>query len=171
MALSHAELNQRAVQWLLSHGCYAVLSELKTWGTGEIPDAIGWKSSYSILIESKTSRADFMADRDKYWRKNPEKGVGNYRLFLAEPGIILPDALPKGWGLLEIAGRKIRRRVFPVRFWGEGCEFRQVANADGERGLLSSALMRLGNQHTNIAGKVFWKKCSQFYSEQPSKRS
>lgn len=107
-SLSHSELNRIACKWLLSLGCSIVLSELKTWGTFEIADAIGFKSSYSILVESKTSRANFLADKKKPWRMEPASGMGNYRLFLCQQGIIKPDDLPNKWGLIYSMGNKIR---------------------------------------------------------------
>jgi hypothetical protein len=71
------------------------LSELKTWVTFEIADAIGFKSGFSIPIESKTSRVDFFADRKKPWRKEPHKGMRNYRFFLCGPDLVLPNELPE----------------------------------------------------------------------------
>ena len=51
--------------------------------SGEMPDAIGWKRGcHSVLVECKSSRADFLADREKPWRQKPENGAGCERFYL-----------------------------------------------------------------------------------------
>ncbi len=98
-----------AVGWLRRYRCGVVLSE-QACASGEMPDAIGWKKAcHSVLIESKVSRADFMADRDKPFRQRPETGVGCERYYLAPRALISTEELPAGWGLLEVCGREIER--------------------------------------------------------------
>ena len=75
-----------------------------------MPDAIGWKKEcHSVLVESKVSRADFLADREKSFRQKPELGIGCERYYLAPRGLIRIEELPAGWGLLEAWGREIER--------------------------------------------------------------
>ncbi len=77
-----------------------------------MPDVIGWKNSCrSVLIECKISRSDFLADREKPFRKNPENGMGCERFYLAPHGMIKKDELPRSWGLLEYKGREINMVV------------------------------------------------------------
>ena len=98
-----------AVQWLRRYRCGVVLSE-QACVSGEMPDAIGWKDAcHSVLVESKASRADFLADRDKSFRRKPEIGVGSERYYLAPRGLIRVEELPVGWGLLEVSGREMER--------------------------------------------------------------
>jgi hypothetical protein len=98
-----------AVRWLRSYRCGVVLSE-QACVSGEMPDAIGWKKAcHSVLVESKVSRADFLADRGKVFRQKPETGVGCERYYLAPRGLIRIEVLPAGWGLLEACGREIER--------------------------------------------------------------
>src|SRR5260370_33864014 len=98
-----------AVVWLRRCRWGVVLSEQGCVG-GEMPDAIGWKKvCHSVLVESKVSRADFLADRDKPFRLKPEIGVGCERYYLAPRGLIRPEELPAGWGLLEAGGRALER--------------------------------------------------------------
>jgi hypothetical protein len=98
-----------AVRWLRRYRCGVVLSE-QACASGEMPDAIGWKKAcHSVLVESKVSRGDFLADRDKRFRQKPEMGVGCERYYLAPRGLILIEELPIGWGLLEVWGREIER--------------------------------------------------------------
>jgi len=67
-----------------------------------MPDAIGWKRAcHSVLVECKVTRADFLADRAKPCRQKPEQGVGSERFYLTLAGLIRPEELTDGWGLLE----------------------------------------------------------------------
>jgi hypothetical protein len=105
--MTHPQLVQKAVAWLRGYRCGVVLSE-QACLSGEMPDAIGWKRAcHSVLVECKISRADFLADREKPWRRQPETGVGCERFYLAPKGLIGVDELPSGWGLLECRSRKV----------------------------------------------------------------
>jgi hypothetical protein len=107
--MTHAKLVSMAVQWLRRYRCGVVLSE-QACVSGEMPDAIGWKKAcHSVLVESKISRGDFLADRDKPFRLKPEIGVGCERYYLSPRGLIRSEELPAGWGLLEVCGREIER--------------------------------------------------------------
>lgn len=92
-------------------GCGVVVPELVSY-TSETPDAIGWTSERSYVIECKCSRSDFMADQNKGHRVY---GAGSERLFLCEPGVIPPDRLPAGWGLLHCHPGRITIEVTPER--------------------------------------------------------
>ena len=99
--MTHAQLVERAVRWLRRYRCGVVLSEQAS-GSGEMPDAIGWKQAcHSVLVECKLTRADFLADRSKPFRRKPEKGVGSERFYLVPAGLVKIEELPAGWGLLE----------------------------------------------------------------------
>jgi hypothetical protein len=100
-SMTHAQLVEKAVRWLRSYRCGVVLSE-QACASGEMPDAIGWKQAcHSVLVECKVTRADFLADRDKPFRRKPEKGVGSERFYLTSSAFIKTEELPVGWGLLE----------------------------------------------------------------------
>ena len=105
--MRHEKLVSFAVAWLRSYGCGVVLSE-QSCASGETPDAIGWKRAcHSVVVECKISRADFLADREKPFRRTQEMGMGCERFYLAPAEMIAPSELPGGWGLLEIRGRSI----------------------------------------------------------------
>jgi hypothetical protein len=107
--VTHAKLVAMAVGWLRRYRCGVVLSE-QACVSGEMPDAIGWKKAcHSVLVESKVSRGDFLADRGKPFRLKPESGVGCERYYLAPRGLIRLEELPAGWGLLEVCGREVER--------------------------------------------------------------
>ena len=65
--LTHKALVRRISNWLkYTKQMTVVMAELHT-GAGETPDVIAWKgAASSILIECKTSRADFFADSKKW---------------------------------------------------------------------------------------------------------
>jgi hypothetical protein len=113
--MTHAQLVKVAEQWLRRYRCGIVLSEQQC-SSGEMPDAIGWKAKCrSVVVECKVTRADFLADRNKPWRVKPEMALGCERLYLAPRGVIRPDDLPKGWGLLEYHDRRVNVLVKPSR--------------------------------------------------------
>jgi hypothetical protein len=68
----------------------------------EKPDVFGFNTmaTNSFLIEVKVSRADFLRDKNKMFRKYPNKGMGNYRYYCCPEGLIAVADLPAGWGLL-----------------------------------------------------------------------
>jgi hypothetical protein len=105
--MTHSQMVDQAVRWLRHYRCGIVLSE-QACVSGEVPDAIGWKRAcHSVLIECKLSRADFLADRAKPFRLDAEQGVGCERFYLAPAGLVKPEELPPGWGLLELHSRRV----------------------------------------------------------------
>lgn len=105
--MTHSQLVEKAVSWLRSYRCGVILSE-QACTSGEVPDAIGWKRAcHSVMVECKISRADFIADCAKPFRRKPETGVGSERFYLAPHGLIRVQELPGGWGLLEYHNRRI----------------------------------------------------------------
>jgi len=109
--MTHEKLVSRAVAWLRSYGCGVVLSE-QSCASGETPDAIGWKRGcHSVLVECKFSRADFLIDRQKSFRRKPNLGMGCERFYLAPVGVVSAHGLPAGWGLLEMRGREVEMKI------------------------------------------------------------
>lgn len=115
-ANAHRELCQLAARWLRrpnsagGPGCQVALTEgWAGWG-GEIPDAIGFRDGGHLdgsVIEVKTSRADFLADRRKPHRMDPALGLGRWRYYLCPADLIQPEELPPRWGLLWASGRGV----------------------------------------------------------------
>ena len=114
--MTHQQLVRMAEHWLRRrYRCGIVLSE-QSCASGETPDVIGWKGRCrSVVIECKISRADFLADREKPFRKDPELAMGCERFYLAPQGLISPVELPGKWGLLEAQGREVRMALKPCR--------------------------------------------------------
>jgi hypothetical protein len=114
--VTHQQLVRLAEQWLRrKYRCGIVLSE-QSCASGETPDVIGWKGKCrSVLVECKISRADFLADQEKPFRRDPGLGMGCERFYLAPAGLIAQAELPQKWGLLECKGREVRLAVRPSR--------------------------------------------------------
>jgi hypothetical protein len=106
---SHQKLVEYAVRWLRwTMKCKLISAEKGCWATSESPDAIGWTPlGHSVLVECKTSRSDFLADKAKPHRRYA--GMGMERWFLVPPGIVTPEDLPKNWGLIEVRKGKVYR--------------------------------------------------------------
>src|SRR5260370_41767295 len=114
--MTHAQLVRLGEHWLRTrYRCGIVLSE-QSCASGETPDVIAWKSKCrSVVVECKITRADFLADREKPFRKNPELAMGCERFYLVPRGLLKAEELPRHWGLLECKGREIRITVKPCR--------------------------------------------------------
>ena len=105
----HDELVARSEKWLNAQGCKVVIRDPFRCYTQEQPDAIGWRDGVSILIEAKASRADFLSDKKKSFRANPENGMGDWRFYICPPEVIKPEDLPEGWGLLWAMPKTIKK--------------------------------------------------------------
>lgn len=101
--MKHEDLRKLAVKWLTNKKhCGVVLSEIVT-ACSEIPDAVGWQAWVSYLVECKTNRADFLAQRRKCWMRTG-RGVGSFRYFLAPEGVLeTSDMADSDWGLLVVS--------------------------------------------------------------------
>lgn len=143
--MTHDELCLRAEKWLKSQNCGVVFHDRfqPYTPTGEQPDAIGFRDGLSIMVECKTSRADFHADKKKKFRSNPELGMGDWRFYMCPPGVITEEDLPTGWGLLYCYPKQIKRIVAPKgsRDWYRRKPF--TGNKVAESYMMISALRRL----------------------------
>lgn len=116
MPHTHSDLCDLAVKWLKrppsagGHGCHIAASELKSGFNGEIPDAIGFRATNciddgSIVVEVKTSRNDFFADKNKNHRNGRTVGMGKWRYYLTPTDLISVDELPPKFGLIYVNQR------------------------------------------------------------------
>lgn len=146
---THNELVSIAEKWLLNtKGCSFVFTELRAYTrNSEIPDAIGWRSGYTILVECKVSRSDFLADQKKFFRQRPNYGMGTFRFYLCPEGLVSPDELPDKWGLVFVNGNgKAVQRVGPKgNIWTskENKQFMHEKDHVSETDMMISALRRL----------------------------
>lgn len=124
--------------------CYYVAVELNVC-CGDNPDVWGYGGGESVVIEVKTSHADFLADRKKWCRgveaERMDMQSGKYKWYLCPKGIIKPEELPPKWGLLYWNGKCIQRIVSP-----EPCEHTSQADI-----IILTSLMR----RENFPKKIF----------------
>jgi len=148
--MTHCELVELAYRWILKNAsCGIAFKELKTL-SWEIPDVIGFGSGgHSVIVECKTSRSDFIKDKSKPFRLNPQLGMGTHRFYCCPKDLIKATELPEGWGLIYADGGKARLAHNPlVKYLNEnGNEYKSrynhQKNADSEFQVLYSALRRL----------------------------
>jgi len=142
--VTHGELCVRAMRWLRgTMRCNPAYSGNAS--CSEIPDAIGWTSRWkfygSVVVECKTSRNDFLADKKKCVRyRSPEMNfsysgrrisakeakangylvepiarMGDFRYFMCESAsVVSKDDIEKhapDHGLLYVQGRRIHVEV------------------------------------------------------------
>jgi len=132
--IDHFELVEAAKKWLRGK-CTVVITEMASAG-GEIPDAIGWHTSWSIKIECKASRSDFLSDKNKCHRRFGNE-MGSKRFYLVPKGLISVNELPEKWGLIEYNNKKARMKKDSGWF----LEDRNTAN---EVAMLVSCIRRIG---------------------------
>jgi len=141
--LTHSELIEIGYKWCLTK-CAFAFKDLATINS-ETPDVIGFNSNGTFLLEAKTSRADFLADKKKRFRKRPEEGMGDWRFFICEAKLININELPEMWGLIEINQNKKALTVFNP--FGNGNIYykweKNKKNHLSEKGMMYSALRRL----------------------------
>ena len=143
--MNHNELVSAANKILKEKfGCSVIVSEQKSLSR-EIPDAIGWRGDVSIVIECKTSRADFFADAEKPFRKIG--GAGKWRFYLAPYGILSDSDIPDGWRLLQIDGDVVTG--LPIGNCWYGSESFNKRDAETELNIL---LAYIRNQLMNVSG-------------------
>jgi hypothetical protein len=135
--VTHKELVRAAVRWLTgTQHCGAVLAEIST-SAMENPDAIGWQTHKSIVVECKASRADFLANKNKPCIRIGHL-VGNERYFICEPFVIKPEDLEgTDYGLIIVDGGYSRVKI--------RAKFRALDSGEhqDERTMLVSALRRI----------------------------
>lgn len=99
--MTHTDLVNIAYKWILNVGrCGVAFKGFHSLASnGEYPDVIGFNSwGFSILIECKTSRQDFLSDNKKKFRVNPDLGMGSERFYCCPTGLIKVSELPRGVG-------------------------------------------------------------------------
>ncbi len=140
----HTILCERGSKWLKKHdqnilipNCSIIATDMVTIEL-ETPDVIGWSTLSSVMIEVKVSRGDFLKDKNKSFRLEPELGVGELRFYLCPENLIKVDELPEKWGLLYINNKnKISLIKLPQP---------QPANLIAERNMLLSIIRRKNNE-------------------------
>lgn len=139
--MTHTDLIVLCSQWALKHKyAVAAITECKVKCTDEVPDVIAYKANgQATLFEIKVSHSDFKADAGKPFRKKPDNGLGLYRYYVCPSGVIKPEELPEGWGLIWF--RESDKKSFLLASSKKFLKRDHLA----ESAMLVSALRRVGN--------------------------
>lgn len=159
--MTHKELCALAVAWLKrpssrnGPGCLIAVAETMNFVNQEVPDAIGWRpcrglDGGSVLVEVKTSRSDFLADRKKPHRISPVEGMGTFRYYMVPEGMVKPSELPERWGLVEVNARKhvkvVKGHVLEKGYGSDSLkQWRHENNQFAELCTLAYVLNRVGD--------------------------
>ena len=160
MNFTHSDLINIAYKWVLKHAsCGCAFKELVAGN--EIADVIGFGSGrHSVLVEVKVSRSDFLCDKKKPFRLNPDNGMGFRRFYCCPENMIQISELPYGWGLIYVNDKGKANAVY-----NPNNQFMQIQpsidrdnkfkgfiyNSNNERCIMYSALRRL---HLNGSTKT-----------------
>ena len=143
--MTHRELVDLSHKFVLKNmSCGFAVKELKTT-CKEIVDVLGFGAwGHSILLEIKTSFADFKRDAKKSFRINPAEGVGKYRFYVCPKNLIQVEDLPDNWGLIWEDNGKLEIIFNPYCKNTKGNIFKGgfQYNIDAERAIMYSALRR-----------------------------
>lgn len=148
---SHGDLVRLGSRWVKRQGFPVIATEIAAVGSREQPDIIGFRSTASVVVEVKVSRADFHADAKKPERVPGGKGLGLYRFYLSPEAVLRPEDMPPGWGLLHVRGRIVVEVTRPTgntwppagRAHGDWGAFQHDACQVKERAVLFSIARRL----------------------------
>lgn len=122
--MNHRELCEVGARFLKrpesanGHGCHFAIVEAACYG--ENPDVFGVRHGLNrngmgtFLLEAKTSRSDFLVDKNKPHRLNPAQGMGKYRYYICPTGLIKPEEVPEKWGLIYVSPKGICKVVAGV---------------------------------------------------------
>lgn len=162
--MTHDELNVIASKWLKrpqsnkGPGCQVAMTEVGGLYDGERADAFGYRWGFdggSVVVESKVSRSDFLADRAKPHRNGTKPGMGTYRYYICPEGLINIHDLPHAWGLLWVNKRGHVKPIAGhicchlVGGYGRGREmayaWQHPADLRFELDMLAHALVRFGD--------------------------
>jgi len=153
--MTHSELVEIGYKWVMSR-CGFAFKELRTLAD-ETPDVIGFNSNGTFVIEAKISKADFLKDKKKPFRNHTWEGMGDWRFYICEKGLISIDELPYLWGLIEVTKGKAQVKHNP---FGKGniCYkwIRNQKNNNAERKMMYSALRRL--EAAGVMDKIYKNK-------------
>jgi len=106
--MTHTELCNLGAKYIKANGISGgytkpkyVVVEIELTG-GAQPDIYAFGTYYSQQVEVKVSRSDFLSDKKKHHRINPEFDAGEFRSYLCPVDMIKPKELPENWGLLYV---------------------------------------------------------------------
>jgi hypothetical protein len=150
LSFTHDEMVKKAADWLRKDRNPVIITDLVTTGS-ETPDAIGFNhGGISTLVECKTSRADFLRDKKKMFRRHPKRGLGRLRYYMVPRGLCQIGDLPPGWGLITVNEHGRTRKIVKAttQEMNDLSKRREVS-------LLVSAMRRMISDAKGINVKVY----------------
>ena len=169
MKLAHRQLCELGARWINqqvgTNGEWRILIE--TGYRAENPDVFAFTKYYSVLIECKASRADFLADKKKPFRQNPQLGIGRRRYYLVNEGVATEEEMPEGWQLLIAydSDTILMPDNYNAPTETSGVFMFDIRNATNEIELMWSWLYRkehnclpvIGDKNVNMIHPLYWK--------------
>lgn len=131
--LTHSELVDLAARYLRYKGYEVILTE--PGYRSELPDAIGFKSGCSCLIECKASRSDFLKDKKKPFRNGTVKGIGSERIYLTNPNVANVHDLPPKWKLMWAVNENELLLINPFPIFGYSNDLNEYRFSSDERNI------------------------------------
>jgi hypothetical protein len=154
--VTHKELVAASARWLTeTMRCPIAIPEPKVFA-GENPDAMGFfDGGESVLIECKTTTADFRGDKSKPYRRHPTNGMGDYRIYAVTESVSWrrEDVLDK-WGLMVFDGRYFSLEIKPQKIKGaqKAAEISLMVSAIRNNRIGSEANIRIGSRKLTFKG-------------------
>ncbi len=142
--MTHEELVEKAAKWL-QRKYPVVVTEMAS--QREEPDAIGFSRGFSIMVECKATRADFLADKKKR-HEYQRRDMGDHKYYLTPSGLVRPEECPEDWGLMWATEKTVRIMVKAPRI--EKKDYRS------EQGLLLSCIRRIGKSAPKSVAVKFY---------------
>lgn len=138
----HYQLCCLGAKWMrrLKYSNYKYVAVELVCTSAENPDVWGTNGFESMIIEVKTSKADFIKDRLKFIRnpQNKRFAMGNYRYYLMPSGLVPIENIPENWGLLEWDGKQITlRKSAPFQECENRCELSLLCSIMRREGIKS----------------------------------
>lgn len=140
------------------HGCHLAIVESASYG--ENADVIGFRHGTArdyrtgtVLLEAKTSRSDFLVDKKKPHRINPEQGIGKWRYFICPTDLIKPEELNGKWGLVYVNNLghcKVIKGAMAVPFENHFCEWSKKTIKVRNHHLLEQSFIEHAFEQRNI---------------------
>lgn len=144
------------------HGIVFITKEFGGACRDERPDALLFNSGGTFLVETKITRQDFLNDKKKPFRADPEQDVGKYRYYACPEGLISPEELPEKWGLIYVRPKN-QRALMPV---GHGGMIKVGEEKHPIHGKLSKDIVSIWNtRDLALPGGVT--HCAIAYDERP----
>ncbi len=174
----HSKLCEIGRKWVLrapsakGGNMHLAFTEIGCQSVKEHPDVFGLHSSgETIVLEAKASRSDFLADKRKEFRNDPDQGMGDFRYYICPKDVIKEeDLVGTQWGLIWVSpggnctvvrGHCLNRSIHKKQ--ENDLRWRCKKNKEAENALILSLVIRVGFA-VDISALVEAIKCEAKYN-------